>query len=143
MTPQQAASLTTDQLRDWCAEDDGWTLTPMGARRQIVHPDPTATYTYTASVPCGPYRWLRDGVVHKDHPHPPTIDGAAAALSEGWTWKRYTDTDDGEVWAAWRTVGEGIWVDEVNVPDTGDELRDRWLLAVLCRLAAKESKHGT
>ncbi len=136
--------MTAQQAADWCAEDDGWQ--PPGS--PVVRRDGT-TCTIGAWT-----RRIRDG--HYDHngyeyasgsrgievpkhPHPLTLDGAAAALPEGWTWEK--SADDGEPEWSW---GNKTWrafhprYSWVGVPDTGDEIADRYRLAVLCRLAAKE-----
>ena len=115
MTPTEA--MTTDQHRDWCAADDGW--------RRIAEDTET-----------GRWRWqkhLRTGDVDKreGHPYPPTRDGAAKAMPEGWKWSR----DTGDNWRAW--IG---WETSVETPDTGDEIADRYRLAVACRLAERDVK---
>lgn len=63
-------------------------------------------------------------------PFEPTLDDAARAMPEGWTWRRNETWDDSLVWRA-KSTSEQL----VSVPDTGDETRDRYLLAALAREA--------
>ena len=98
---------TLDELRNWLAEDDGWQL----------HED--GLWYIPGEFPA------------KDHPYPPTLDGAAKALPEGWKWSR----DYGECWRAW--VGLEPYVE---VPDTKSEIADRYRLAVMTRLAGRSNQ---
>lgn len=107
MNPTEAAAMTTDQLRDWCAEDDGW----------------HKVFDRTWSKPLE----RKHGF---NHPYPPTLDGAAKAMPDGWTWTR----DNGK----WRA--HHPYPMELVVDDTGDESADRYRLAVMCRIATKEAK---
>jgi hypothetical protein len=69
------------------------------------------------------------------HPIPNTLDAAAACLPEGWTWWK--------VAGAWLSCVPGK-ADEgkaVEVPDTGDEIADRFALALAAH-KAKESRRG-
>lgn len=60
------------------------------------------------------------------HPCPPTLDGAANAMPEGWLWRKCG------VPSQWNAAKSGdCWVDGVYVPDTGDEIADRYRLALL------------
>lgn len=119
---------TMDQCRDWLAEQDGWV-------KSSTHYDGTPI----ANMPRG-FRWFMHGCIHADslddHPHPPTIDGAAAALPRGCTHIR-----------AWRFGGQYEWAAQkyhgINycwLPATANEALDRYRLAVLVRMAEKESK---
>lgn len=128
MTPTESAAMTTDQLRDWCAEDDGW-LPP--AKTNPLGP-------WSKVETRGGFEVVRFG----PHPYPPTRDGAAAALPEGWTWGRGLSLPvEGQSrmrWLAW------AWSPyrDLETPDTGDEISDRFRLAVLCRIAEKEATNG-
>lgn len=120
--------MTTDEIRDELAGRAGYTISPNGI---ISRPEWGEDH-----VAC-----VRAGLLPAhDHPMPPTLDGANAAVPEGWTWKRYTDTDDGEVWAAWK---EGVLTAEVNVPDhgRGHEMDDLYQLALAC-VRAEEATNG-
>lgn len=129
MTPQQAATAPPDQLRDWCAEDDGWNKpgTPIPLTKDWkLSTAATQAFVYG-------HWWKAFGECTMrlyDHPHPPTIDGAAKAMPEGWEWWKVTAE-----WAA-----QAANTPMIRIPDTGDEMADRYLLAVLCRIAAKEAK---
>jgi len=116
MTPTEAAAMTTDQLRDWCAVDDGW--------QRLERDNDIFEHTRTGEIHAS------DGQV-ADHPYPPTRDGAAAALPEGWVWDRYRVQ-----WSAFKKVNGLLRI--VRTPDTRDEIADRYRLAVACRIAEKE-----
>jgi hypothetical protein len=99
----------TTAARDWHAHRAGWTFKVWdnggeGWRRE--HPD------------------RREYEYHEGHPMPNTLDGAASAMPPGWEWRRY----GGEGWRAFTTSGELL---QANVPDTGNEIHDRYLLAKL------------
>lgn len=109
-------TMTLDELRDWCAVDDGW--------------------EFRSSF--GNHWWVRvaDGGMDETsehHPYPATIDGAARALPEGWWWSRCETEEHGKWWYAGRHKGFA----SVDIPDTGDEILDRYRLAVACRMAMK------
>lgn len=123
--------MTTCQLRDWLAERDGWN--PPGT------PCP-ATYGAIADAMNSMYtrdRWWRKLatgtlVAERAHPHPSTLDGAAAAMPEGVRW--YRDHPAVGRFGNWgATRGDKLIA---CVPDTGDEKHDRFLLAALCREAS-------
>ena len=120
MNRDQALTATLDELRDALAEMDGWKFDP---------PEPC--------VPGGWWRWnahptLKSRTWCKSHPHPPTLDGADAAVPEGWTWARYPRGSD----AAWMWVGvHGETGRHIEVPDTGDKIADLYALALACRKA--------
>ena len=119
MNPAQALTATLDELRDWLAGEDGWvdhTTCPDGWDSR-----PWKNHTTKASS--------------QDHPHPPTLDGAAKALPEGWEWSRANG-----VWHGWHDLcTKACGCVEPSTDDTGDEIADRYRLAVLCRIAAKEA----
>lgn len=111
MTREQAMTATVDELRDWLAVDDGWE--PYTASNDVtVWHRGEVTVNYEVSP----------------HPHPPTLDGAAAAMPKGWDWWKVTAE-----WAA-----QAAHTPMIRIPDTGDEIADRYRLAVLCRLAERE-----
>lgn len=131
MTEEQAKTATLDELRDWLAGDDGWekftdhdyhggNKVDIAAWRK--HQPQLAIINFGS-----PWRvlWV--------HPHPPTLDGAAAALPEGWDWSRANG-----VWHGWHEAcTKACGCVEPSTEDTGDEIADRYRLAVLCRLAEK------
>ena len=112
--------MTTDEIRDELARLKGWTRI------------------------CGvPGMLKEDGDLHLkwklrhheqwDHPMPPTLDGANAAVPEGWYWiRRYID--DVMTWTGCpghEAVGLGL--EHVrHVPDTGDPVHDLYALALAC-----------
>jgi len=125
---------TVDELRDWLAVDDGWTKRK-ATGHPIMHP-----------FPPNDYKWFWDfkgtmGIW--EHPHHHTRDGAADAMPDGWYWIRdgaaTSHRPDGLLlrWVACER-GANNWR-VVEVPDTGDEIADRYRLAVLCRLAEREA----
>lgn len=118
VTPTEAGSLTLDQRRDWCAEDDGWLRIDQAER--ISHDE---WWKWTINAAHGGKTWCM-------HPHPPTLDGAAKAMPEGWTWDRYRGR-----WSGYKRIYGLLRI--VRTPDTGDEIADRYLLAVLCRMAMR------
>jgi len=66
------------------------------------------------------------------HPYPATLDGAASALPKGWTWSKYVDDRENEDgWYAWRKTYRGVG----HYPITGNEILDRYRLALACRIA--------
>lgn len=108
-TPQPP---TLDELRDWHAEQAGW----------------------KNQGRCKWYNSRKDGIAATiyDHPFPPTLDGAASAMPEGWWWTRDggpTPNPQGLLlkWSAMQ-IGANRW-GVVTVPDTGNEVYDRYLLA--------------
>ena len=123
MTREQAMTATVDELRDWLAVDDGWTKRK-ATGHPIMHP-----------FPPNDYKWFWDfkgtmGIW--EHPHHHTRDGAADAMPDGLEWGRYPSLF--QSWVAFRPGRP-----DVEVPDTGDEIADRYRLAVLCRLAEREA----
>jgi len=114
--------MTTEELQDWHARHDGWMF---GKTR-------TCTFDHWHNA---------DGEPHLDaeseyvHPYPPTLDGAASAMPEGWQWTRTWrntaafSSKSVLVWSAW-TTGKSC-----EVFDTKDEIHDRYLLAKLAKEA--------
>lgn len=68
------------------------------------------------------------------HPIPLTLDGAAAAVPQGWSWARFHMRDGYLVWEA--VCGAR----GVTHTDTGDEIADRLALAVKCWEAEAASR---
>lgn len=127
--------MTRDECRDELARMDGWVWTAIGTRSEVVHPDPTSTVVYTRTVECAPYRWIRDGKVAIPHPYEETLDGAAAALPEGWDWSRANG-----VWRGWHEkCAVGCGCVEPAIEDTEDEIADRYRLALACVLAMEKT----
>ncbi len=119
MTPNE---MSLDQCRDWLAREDGW-------MSGVVEP-----------WHC--LGWGRGNERMVDHPYPPTLDGAAGAMPEGWTWaKGYTVSvgmgapPSGVAWSA-KFVGDYARL-SASVWSTGNEILDRYRLAVACRMAMK------
>ena len=109
--------MTHDETRDELARMDEWTR---------IHED----------TDTGRWRWkktLRTGSVDKreDHPHPPTLDGANAAVPEGWTWNRWG--------CLYRGYHDGAVV-KVSDHGRGHEMADLYALALACRRAMEERK---
>ena len=118
---------TLDEIRDWFAERDGWTLEPV-------------TQCFWEKVV--EYGTLRVG----PHPYPDTRDGAASAMPEGWYWVRegasFSHRQDG-LMLKWKACQRGAdnWR-IVETPDTNNEIDDRYRLAALAAQAmdAKEAQ---
>ena len=111
MNRDQALTATLDELRDALAEMDGWKWRPYGGRKDLR-------------------LWYKnDGDESVRDPHPPTLDGADAAMPEGWWWSRLSWAS--KVW----TAGRGDEPASVEVPDTGDKIADLYALALACRKA--------
>ncbi|MFN7302537.1 MAG: hypothetical protein ACK5U7_13780 [Bacteroidota bacterium] len=115
-------TMTTAQLCDWHAERAGWKYEP-GVEGDPVWHKRDANWQRGHDHP--------DGSQY-EHPFPPTLDGAASAMPEGWWWTRDggpTPNPQGLLlkWSAMQ-IGANRW-GVVTVPDTGDETRDRYLLA--------------
>lgn len=103
------------ELRDWLAYQDGW--------EYIKGEKYEGWWSHETKDP------LHIG----EHPFPETRDGAALALPEGWTWWR---TD--KRWGAYGPYGTFFYE---STDDTGDEIEDRYRLAVLCVMAEKGIKN--
>ena len=110
--------MTTDETRDELARMDGWTRI------------------------CGvPGMLKEDGDFHLkwklrhheqwDHPMPPTLDAANAAVPEGWTWSRTRYSWFGE---------HDDRVEMIQIPDTGNPMDDLYALALACRRAMEEKR---
>lgn len=96
--------MTTDEIRDWLRERDGWKATHFGG-------------------------WMNaNGALSSDDPFPATVDGAKSAMPPDWTWLKELRESDGVcVWSAWPKAFSFV----VEVLCTGDEIHDRYLLAKL------------
>lgn len=116
MTPNE---MSLDQARDWLSIDEqDKILAAMGSKAT------TEDYYKVGPV------------------FPPTLDGAAGAMPEGWTWaKGYTVSvgmgapPSGVAWSA-KFVGDYARL-SASVWSTGNEILDRYRLAVACRMAMK------
>jgi hypothetical protein len=102
--------LTVDQCRDKLAEMEGWKK----KHERWYHPV-----------------WHKLGSGQKRHPIPATLDAAAAAMPEGWWWERDKRR---KVWRI-GPVGTDAW--QKCLEDTGDEIADRFNIALLAREKGK------
>lgn len=110
-------AMTLDETRDALAEMDGY------KREPAFRDDVTGVVL--------PERWYKNGRWHPDgHPHPPTLDGADAAVPEGWTWCRLN---------VWWAVNKELSLFE-PVPDTGNKVHDLYALALACRRAMEQKE---
>ena len=121
MNRDQALTATLDELRDALAEMDGW--------NRLERSNDIFEHKDTGEIHAS------DGEV-ADHPYPPTLDGADAAMPEGWWWSRYETGAEGVKWCAGPRNGFA----SVYVYDTGDKTADLYRLAVLCCLAGEDGK---
>jgi len=108
--------MTAQATRDALAEMDGWRI------------DTPTDRTHPAAIW---WRWndahmLKSRTWCRTHPHAPTLDGADAAVPEGWTWSRSRYSWFGE---------HDDRVEMIQVPDTGDKIADLYALALACRRA--------
>jgi len=110
--------MTAQETRDALAEMDGW-LRVVGVPGFLKEDGDMHL------------KWKLRHHEQWDHPHPPTLDGADAAIPEGWKWSR----DTGDYWRAWTG-----WETSVEVPDTGDKIADLYALALECRRAMEEKR---
>lgn len=129
MTPNE---MSLDQCRDWLAREDGWVTEQDHAIQKDGTLRPLIAWTHKATN--REKIWV--------HPYPTTIDGAAGAMPEGWTWaKGYTVSvgmgapPSGVAWSA-KFVGDYARL-SASVWSTGNEILDRYRLAVACRMAMK------
>ena len=118
MNRDQALTATLDELRDALAEMDGWI--------RLERSNDIFEHKNTGEIHAS------DGEV-ADHPSPPTLDGADAAVRvNGWNWARYPRGCDG----VWMWVGVHTATGRhIDVPDTGDKIADLYALALACRKA--------
>ena len=120
MNSVKARVASLNVLRDWLAQDDGW--------KPVVNFDTE--------------RWVRAGERPIfSHPYPATIDGASSAMPEGWTWQRVLHRLNLEWWAQhfdYHHAFRGRSELSISILDSGDEILDRYRLAVLARLAMRE-----
>ena len=79
--------------------------------------------------------WWHPTIMASVHPYPPTRDGAAAAMPSGWDWWREPCRINSSQWVAYTNNNA------VRVPDTNNEIDDRYRLAALAAMAmdAKEN----
>jgi hypothetical protein len=124
-------TMTLTELRDWHAREDGWEYMP----NKYVPDSKVAGYWFHPTM---------ENTDVGDHPCAATLDGAASAMPKGWEWQRRRGypTPEGSplFWEAF------IWEPKhhkVYANDTGDEITDRYRLAMKAKLAEKEAKHGT
>lgn len=117
------SKLTTDQIRDELAKMDGWTF-------DIDH-----WWKYTISKEHG-------GRTHSTDPHPLTLHGAAKALPKGWIWLK-RPAPDNVTETLWFVAGSLKFKEAVIVAETGDEIHDRYLLALMARQVEKETNGNT
>lgn len=125
MTPN---TMTLDEVRDELARRDGWTLEE--GEHHEWGPDDRSITTYPAV-------WIKgdDWITH--HPHPATLDGAAAALPEGWVLRQVVRNNTfGWMCVAARVngaVGSSEWKEDRAIARS--EISARYRLALACRIA--------
>lgn len=120
-------TMTCEECRDELARMDGWRIFTM----------PSGTKLYLA--PGKP----DDADCQTDCPHPPTLDGAAKALPEGWVWCKCLDVAENEDgWYGWneRTQrrSDGVFICD-PITNAPDELTARYRLAVACRMEMEKT----
>ena len=117
--------MTHDETRAELAKMDGWVQNgPIDFTYD--GPDDPRNCKYSQS-------WRNGDDVRAVHPYEDSLDGANAAVPDGWTWERI----DG-YWYGWPPYrGQKIHAEEV--PDTGNPMDDLYALALKCRKAMEES----
>lgn len=126
MNPQTA---TIEECRDFVAGAQGWTQTTDGiwCSPECKDRDDFAACVRSGVLPC------------LNHPVPATIDAAAKALPEGWTWLKHEDIHNGVVTVVWKAYNIETFA---VVPSTGDEILDRFRLAVAAIIAGGSHDTG-
>lgn len=119
------AAMTPEQRRDWLAEQEGWKRRGDRWRHPVYH---------------------KLGSGQKRHPMPNTLDAAAEAMPEGIRVQRHLcDTmhrweyclwklRDGKYDEWYQPMEAPVW----PLPDTGNEINDRFHLACECVWAERE-----
>jgi len=102
--------MTTEELRDWHAIQKGWKNLGGG-------------YWTPDKVPS--YRCF-------SHPFPHTLDGAASAMPVEWWWLRNAEDGEPLYWFAFHRNSRCSYQ---VIPDSDDEIHDRYLLAKLAKEA--------
>lgn len=124
MTNFNPHTASLDELRDWLARCDH--LKDLGKP--------------LSEMPWAEQHWDYDNCrwadAHKVHSHPPTLDGAAAAMPEGCTWTRERSGIYSSLF--WKVTSDTGIFDPIRLPDTGDRITDEYRLACLARVAMKE-----
>jgi len=128
--------MTAQATRDALAEMDGWRI------------DTPTDRTHPAALW---WRWndahmLKSRTWCRTHPHPPTLDGADAAVTAaGYVWGRGRQakfSGDGYDWYFWAEQKDVV--SSVSVSCTGETLEhkinDLYALALACRKAMEERK---
>lgn len=113
--------MTNEEIRDELARLNGWTLESLSTDCPV-----SAWWRWNAHPTLKSRTWC------KDHPFPPTLDGANAAVPEGYEWERHAYE-----WIAWKPGSR--MDDPIKVPDTGDKIADLYALALACRKAMEAS----
>lgn len=125
--------MTTDEIRDELARRAGWNKpgTPIPLTKDWrLGTAETQSFVYG-------HWWKAFGETtmrQYDHPFPPTLDGANAAVPEGWfPWERRKGPQ-GLFWEAIHPQWRGGLNPHlcVRVPDTGDPVHDLFALALAC-----------
>lgn len=122
---------TNQELRDWLAREDGW-----------KHAEPTQeecdrVASMSGIHPATGKYWKKGGRMTWIHPHPNTLDAAAGAMPEGWWWEKCGCEELPSSWCGWRACKSGRSM--IVVPNTNDEITDRFRLAALAKMAEKEN----
>lgn len=116
MNPQ---TMTCEECRDELARMDGW--------------HKTLRHRHASGVE--QWCWERDGGDESfAHPHPPTLDGAAKALPEGWYVRNLNHFQDG-----WDAAAHSKDAKIEQVRFAPDELTARYRLALACVLAMEKT----
>lgn len=137
---QRDVEMTTEELRDWHARKAGWVppgeSLPAGPGTSWPQDPPGSV------IAGGISGWVRlddRKIVERQHAHPcpPTIDGAASVMPEGWSWIREYTTNlrDPEKGLVLMWIGFHDSDGDVRLEDTNDEIHDRYLLAKLAKEA--------
>lgn len=136
--------MTHDETRDELARMDGWnkpgvlyTEEDRGENfpRDMARRSVSRSHWWRVT-PNGEFEY------RLDDPYPPTLDGANAAVPEGWTWGRFFG-----VWSSQRVYPSSTLPKDCNTTPMevidhgrGHEMDDLYALALACRRAMEERK---
>lgn len=115
--------MTNEEVRDDLARLAGWRI---------------------FNMPSGPKLYLAPGKpddadCQVDHPMPPTLDGANAAIPRGWRWQRWGPYYSARCVHPQAMIRMPVESRLVEVNDTGNPVHDLYALALAC-VRAGEAK---
>jgi len=117
--------MTTDELRDELAREMGY---------RLIEPTATIGYMHWVDAEGWPvFNEASEPMSDHECPIPATLDGAAAAMPEGFKWSKHGTYGRARC-ATYRAYAANNKM-LAMVPDTGNEVHDRYSLALAARKA--------